>query len=476
MSSMSDHARTPAPLDRRAFLVASTVGFAGLKFGTPAISAATTTAVPNRGRARSTILFFLCGGSSHLDMWDLKPDAPMEYRGLFQPIATTAPGVEISEHLPLTAKQAHHLAIVRSVRSSVNTNDHHAGYYYNLTGHAADPSFLSLGNNRTPMPNDWPYMGCVVGARTPARSGLPNAVTLPHMPSRMPYTRPGQFAARLGIEHDPLYVMGSLEQPLRFEAPALVLGGDINATRLSSRETLLGVLNDARRGFDAQAGERQWSQLQTRALSLLGAPETTAAFNVAAEPKSLRERYGQTVNGMSLLLARRLVEAGVPFITVFWKEYENRKVCRNSGWDTHSDNFNCLRDHLLPGFDQGFSALVEDLSNRGLLDETLLLVTSEMGRTPKIGDKRSGGVRGGGRDHWTHCQSIVMAGGGIRGGQTYGSSDRRAEYPADKVVTPAHIAKTVYHQMGIHDLEAKDPDGRVFNLLAEGEPLTALVG
>ena len=172
---------------------------------------------------------------------------------------------------------------------------------------------------------------------------------------------------------------------------------------------------------------------------------------------------------MSLLMARRLVEAGVPFITVFWKEFASRKVCRNSGWDTHGDNFNCLKDHLAPGFDRGFSALIEDLEQRGLLDETLLVVTSEMGRTPKIGDRRTGGVSGAGRDHWTHCQSIVLAGGGIRGGQAYGTSDRRAEYPADKPVTPAHIAKTVYHQMGVHNLEAQDPDGRVFNLLEDGE-------
>lgn len=472
---MSDLAHTHGLPDRRAFLVASTVGLAGLRFGMPALAAATAAPqAASRPKARSTILFFLCGGSSHIDMWDLKPEAPVEYRGLFQPIDTTAPGVRICEHMPLTARQAHHLAIVRSVRSSVNTNDHHAGYYYNLTGHPADPSFVSLGNNRTPQPGDWPYMGCVVGSRVASRGGLPNAVTLPHMPSRLPYTRPGQFAARLGVEHDPLYVLGSLEEPLKFEAPALVLGGGVDARRLASRGELLGAVNEARRQFDAQAAGAKWSQLQDRALALLGASQTTAAFNVAAEPESVRRRYGENLNGMSLLMARRLVEAGVPFVTVFWKEYADRKVCRNSGWDTHGDNFNCLREHLLPGFDRGYSALLEDLHDRGLLDQTLVVVTSEMGRTPKVGDRRTGGVAGAGRDHWTHCQSVVLAGGGIRGGQTYGTSDRRGEYPADKPVTPAHIAKTVYQQMGVRDLEAQDPDGRVYNLLAEGEPLLAL--
>ncbi|HXT61157.1 MAG TPA: DUF1501 domain-containing protein [Pirellulales bacterium] len=429
---------------------------------------------PRPGKAKSTILFFLCGGASHIDMWDLKPQAPLEYRGPFQPIATNAAGLRLSEHLPLVARQAHHLAVVRSLCATVNTNDHHAGYYYNLTGHAADPSFLSLGNNRTPMPGDWPYMGCVVGSRRPPSDGLPNAVSLPHMPSRRPYTRPGQFAARLGVAHDPLYLNGSLDNPLKFEAPALVLQGDVDGARLFSRQSLLGMVNDARREFDLEAGG--WPGLQQRAVSLLGSSQTTAAFNVASEPEKLRERYGATVNGTSLLLARRLVEAGVPFVTVFWME--NEKIagkCKSAGgWDTHGNNFNCLRENLLPEFDRGFSALVEDLDQRGLLDETLLLVTSEMGRTPKIGDVRSGGVAGAGRDHWTHCMSVVMAGGGIRGGQAYGSSDRRAEHPADKPVTPAHVAKTVYHAMGVDDLEATDQDGRVFNLLAEGEPLAAL--
>jgi uncharacterized protein (DUF1501 family) len=181
---------------------------------------------------------------------------------------------------------------------------------------------------------------------------------------------------------------------------------------------------------------------------------------------------------MSLLLARRLVEAEVPFITVFWMgEKKIASKCKSAGgWDTHGNNFNCLKDYLLPEFDRGFSALVEDLAQRGLLDQTLLLVTSEMGRTPRIGDRRSGGVSGAGRDHWTHCLTNVLAGGGIRGGQTYGTSDRLGEYPAEKPLTPAHIAKTVYHAMGVDNLEAVDKQGRPYNLLSEGEPIRALFG
>ena len=466
-------------LSRRAFLVASNVGFAGLQFGTPSGARAATAESSESagGRARSTILFFLCGGASHIDLWDLKPQAPLEYRGPFEPIATSAPGVMLCEHLPLLATQAHHLALVNSVGGTVNTNDHHAGYYYNLTGHVPDPTFLTLGNNRTPMRDDWPYMGSVVAAKRPLHPDLPNAITLPHKPSKAPYTRPGQFAARLGVEHDPFYVNGNLAKPLEFQAPALVLERDVTAARLQNRQQLLTSIDAARSDFEAEVGVRTWTRQQERAVSLLASSRTTQAFDVSQEPAELRARYGETVNGMSLLLARRLVEAGVPFVTVFWMENEQiAKKCRSAGgWDTHGNNFDCLKEHLLPEFDRAFSALIADLAERRLLDETLLLVTSEMGRKPKIGDPRSGGTSGAGRDHWTHCLTDVLAGGGIHGGQTFGASDRFAEYPADNKVTPADITKTVYHAMGIHDLEAFDKDGRQYDLLAEGEPITALL-
>ncbi len=466
----------PVGVPRRTFLVASTVGYAGLSLGGSLSAAPAIPASKGQGKARSTILFFLCGGASHIDAWDLKPNAPVEYRGEFQAIETTAPGVRLCEHLPHLAKQAHHLAVVNSVSGKVNTNDHHAGYYYNLTGHEADPTFLSLGNNRTPRSDDWPYMGTVVASRRPQHESLPNAITLPHKPSRAPYTRPGQFAARLGVEHDPLYVDGNVDKPLEFRAPALTLHGDIDPRRFQSRQGLLAELDAAQRRFDGYATVKTWDEQLDRAFSLLTSAKTTAAFDVASEPLALRERYGQTVNGMSLLLARRLAEAGVPFITVFWMGNDKTaSKCRSGGgWDTHGNNFNCLKEDLLPEFDRGFATLIDDLHERGLLDETLLLVTSEMGRKPLIGDRRSGGVAGAGRDHWTHCLSVLLAGGGIQGGQTYGSSDRFAEYPASNPVTPAHIAKTVYHAMGVTDLSAKDKDGRVFNLLEAGEPILEL--
>ncbi|MEX2119065.1 MAG: DUF1501 domain-containing protein [Pirellulales bacterium] len=466
---------TTFPLDRRTFLVASSTGFAGLAFGKPA-PAANNGPVGGRATAKSTILFFLCGGASHIDTWDLKPSAPLEYRGPFQPIATSAPGVRLCEHLPLLARQAHHLAVINSVRGTVNTNDHHAGYYYQLTGHVADQSFLTLGNDRMPYPDDWPYMGAVVAAKRPQNLHLPNAVTLPYQPSQAPYTRPGQFAARLGVKHDPLYVHGNLEKPLEFRAPALALAGGTSAVQLAERHQLLRSVDAVRRGFDEHAPVRTWTEQQERAFSLLLSARTSEAFDLSSEPAAVRQRYGETVNGMSLLAARRLVEAEVPFITVFWMgdERQGKKCLSGGGWDTHGNNFACLKEDLLPEFDRGFSALIEDLSGRGLLEQTLCMITSEMGRKPKIGDPRSGGATGAGRDHWTHCLSVLLAGGGIRGGRTYGSSDRYAEFPADHPVTPADVTKTVYHAMGIHDLEAHDREGRPYSLLAEGDPILDL--
>jgi hypothetical protein len=461
-------------LSRRRFLVASATSLVGLPAGLPATVHASATGT---GQAKSTVLFFLSGGASHIDTWDMKPSAPAEYRGPFQPIATSVPGIECCEHLPLMARQAHHLAIVRSVNGTVNTNDHHAGYYYNLTGHVPDPTFLSLGNNRTPMPDDWPFIGSVVASkRASSHPTMPAAVSLPQKPSKLPYTRPGQFAGRIGVQHDPLYVIGSRDKPTEFQAPALALQEGISSQRIQSRHELLRAVDALHRENERVAIPRHWSTHQQRAFRLLTDDRTLRALDVGREPLALRERYGGTLNGMSLLAARRMVEAGVPFITVFWMEDEaiDKKCASAGGWDTHANNFQCLKDDLLPEFDRCFSAFLTDLSERGLLDETLVLVTSEMGRTPKIGDPRSGGKVGSGRDHWTHCQTVLLAGGGIKGGQHFGTSDPRAEYPADKPVTPAHIAKTVYHAMGIDDLAAVDSQGRPYDLLAEGHPLAEL--
>jgi hypothetical protein len=468
-------------MDRRTFLMASTAAVGGLKFGPSSMMAAPGKPVGGRKKpAKSVILFFLCGGSSHIDMWDMKPEAPMEYRGPFRPIKTTAPGVDISEHLPMTAKQGKHLAIVRSVGDGgQSTGDHHAGYYYNLTGNVPDQTFRTEGNNRRPYATDAPYMGTVIGQRRPKHPKLPQVITLPHKPSRAPYTRPGQFAGRLGLEHDPFYIYGQHENPLRFSAPSLTLTDGMDRKRLAERKVFLEAINNARRTADIDPAITNYTRQQQKAFDLLSSSKTASAFDIASEPKKVRERYGEHLNGMSMLMARRLVEAEVPFVTVFWREDgisgSLAKKCKSAGgWDTHGNNFGCLKEDLLPRFDRCYSALLEDLHERGLLDSTLVMLTSEMGRRPKIGDPRSGGVKGSGRDHWTACQSIVLAGGGIRGGQTFGKTDEFAEYPVEKIMGPENIAHTVYHAMGIDDLTATDVTGRPFNILEKGRPLTEL--
>jgi hypothetical protein len=466
-----------AAIDRRTFLVASGVGFAGLDLASMVRAKSAVPTEGHDGKAKSTILLWLSGGASHIDCWDLKPAAPAEYRGEFKPIQTSAPGVRLCEHLPRTAHVAHHLAIINSLgHYGRGTNDHHAGYYYNLTGHEPDPTFRQLLNNRKPLASDWPFMGSVVAYKRPPHPYLPQLITLPEKTGFPEYTRPGQFSARLGQDFDPFYVLGKFDKPLDFVLPSVTLEGDVTGQRLADRHALLERLDGSIRSLECTGGVKQYAKQQQRAFSMLSSPRVKGAFDLSREPLAVRERYGHSLNAMSVLMARRLVEAGVPFVTIFSKEDPKLDaLCKSGGsWDTHGSNFYCLKNHLLPEFDLYYSALIEDLHERGLLESTLVLVNSEMGRGPKIGDPRSGGVKGAGRDHWTHCMSVLLAGGGIKGGQTYGASDKVAAYPAVNPVAPEDITKTVYHAMGIDNLEAVDREGRPFNLLPEGAAIKAL--
>ena len=475
---MSQPTSSQRRFDRRSLLVASGVGFCGLDFKS-IVAAPQVDSASRQRAAKSTILIFLQGGASHIDTWDMKPDAPAEYRGEFQPIETSAPGVLLCEHLPDTARQAHHIAVVNSVGDNgKSTADHHGGHYHHLTGHAPDATFFSLAGNRKPYRDDWPYIGSVVAAKRPTHPYLPSNVWLPQKAVESGYVRPGQFAGRLGGQYDPVYVNGSLDNPLDFRVPSLTLDANVTVKRLESRRELLRALDESQRHFEQVSGVNQYTEHQQTAFRLLSSQQTKTAFQIQNEPLAIREKYGPTINSMSLLMARRLVEAKVPFITVWWsddrKAHDSLKCMSAGNWDTHGNNFFCLKNRLLPDFDRAYAALLDDLHQRGLLNDTLVVVTSEMGRRPKIGDPRSGGVGGAGRDHWLSCLSVLLAGGGIRGGQTYGSSDKRAEYPADKPVGPEHIAHTIYHAMGINDLSAVSADGQRFHLMEDGFPLTDL--
>jgi hypothetical protein len=442
---------------------------------------------PHSPRAKSCIYIFLNGGASHIDMWDMKPDAPVEVRGEFKSISTSVPGIDFCEHLPLLAAQAHHLALVRSLEMPGVQNSHPWGYCYMLTGHPPDPSRYQ-GEQLEPRPTDWPFLGSVASARLPARQGpaalhLPRAIQLPWIWDQMAnqfYV--GGFAGRLGRTYDPFLVgfdkettsfasASELFQPQpspqwRWQSvaiPDLTLPGGMDPRRFDTRRELLSRVERfeaSRDGADAAGYDRY----QDQAFSLLTSPEAKRALDLEQESPDVRDRYGPSINGQCALLCRRLVEAGVPFINFQW--LAPREYYYN--WDTHQQNFRALAEYLLPPFDRAISTLLSDLDQRGLLAETLVVIGSDMGRNPRVGDALSPS----GRNHWNFCQTALLAGAGIRGAAVYGSSDKIAAYPKDNPVRPEHIAATVYDALGIYgDLWARDALGRPYHLLEEGHPL-----
>jgi hypothetical protein len=462
-----------ATTSRRGFLRAGGLGLFGLTW--PALLQAQAGAVQGTSRpgarAKSCILVYLDGGMSHIDTLDMKPGAPAEYRGEFRPIATTLPGVPICEHLPRLGQILQHCSLVRTMSQrgrGIIGDNHHTGAYYYLTGHVPDPSFGQLGLNRKPLSDDWPFIGSVVALKKGHQHALP-LVALPDRARSAEYIRAGQFAGLLGNALEPFLVLGNPDQPAEFTVPNLSLPTDITLERLDARRGLLQRLERLDRALDQ--GGHSYDELHQRAYRMLARSVRGGAFDVGRETQQTRERYGADVNGQSLLMARRLVESGVPFVSVQWQARRNRdELC--SGWDTHRNNFHCLRSNLLPYLDQAFSALIEDLVQRGLLDDTLVVLMSEMGRKTRIGDPRPGGANG--RDHWVHCHTVLLAGGGIKRGFVLGASDSTASYPVDRPTGPEDLAATIYHALGITDLAAQTRDGRPIHLLDDGEPMRDL--
>jgi hypothetical protein len=388
-------------------------------------------------------------------MWDLKPAAPAEVRGPFRPIATTVPGLRVCEHLPRLAGLAHRYALVRSV--SHNNHNHTPMIYYTLTGRPVERPDQD-NDVRPPQRTDFPHLGAVLARFKPCPAGLPGYVAVPEVAVRSSTGGPFRRARTLlrggggflGPLADPLGVNG--EPGTREGIPALTPPPEHSADRLERRAALLSVLE--RRG-PAGAGTPAHGELRRQAVALTGASGgTPRAFTLDGEPARLRERYGANRFGRALLLACRLAEAGVPMIAVHFNEMT---VC--DGWDTHAKNFEALQGELLPLVDQGVSALLEDLQQRGLLGQTLVVMMGEFGRTPRIN-------RDAGRDHWGLCQSVLLAGGGVRGGQVYGASDRIGAYPATDPVDPADVHATVYHCLGL------DPERPMYDALRRPFPLS----
>lgn len=403
---------------RRDFLTVGSLGPLG--FALPQLLAAEST--PDRegfGRAKSCIVLFLFGAPAHQDLWDLKPDAPAEVRGEFKPIATRTPGILVGEHLPHTAKITDRLALIRSVSHPDNT--HTVAMHAMLTGHR----HIRPGSNPQNEPTDFPTFGAVMQRLRPNRGALPAGVSLnapANQVSAANHIFPGFFAGFLGRGFDPLFVA---QDPSRPEFRPFPVAEGADADRLIRRRELL-------EGVDRGRG----SMTDTvRALDLVTSPAARRAFDISEESVRLRDRYGWSPFGQGCLLARRLVESGVRLVTVNWARDD-------AFWDTHADNFKLLKNSLLPPFDRGFSTLIEDLHQRGTLDETLVVCLGEFGRTPSIN-------RAAGRDHWAACNTVVLAGAGIRGGTVYGASDKRAAYPVTAPVTPADLAATIYHALGV---------------------------
>jgi hypothetical protein len=408
----------------------------------------------SRPSAKHCILVYLLGGPSHLDMWDPKPKAPAEIRGPFEPIATAVPGVQFTEHLPRLARRADQLAIVRSV--SHDNNDHPYMAYYTLTGRVS-PVPLGANTVLAPSRSDDPHMGAIVSKFKHADTNVPGYVAIPELTVRMapvPVAGGGR-AGYLGPRYDPLPVNDDPTRPIA----SLALPTGVSAARLNGREELLAVL-DGRTLKTQRAAE--YAAARRTAMRLTRSIGGGGMFELSAEAAALRDSYGRGRFGQSLLLARRLVERGVSFVGVHFNY-----MSKCDGWDTHKNNFTCLKHELLPLFDRGLSALLDDLAVRGLLEETLVVVMGEFGRTPKINADS-------GRDHWGLCGSVVLAGGGVNRGIVVGASDKIGAYPAAEPVSPPDVTATIFHALGLDPKQLmSDGQGRPL-ALSTGQPVAEL--
>jgi uncharacterized protein (DUF1501 family) len=435
-------------LTRRDLLVGGTVELLGL--GLSGRAPAAPSAPPRR--ARSVICLFLFGGVSSIDTFDPKPEAPAEVRGEFTPIATTVPGLRISNYLPLLAQRMHRLALVRSVTSTESNHD----YCTTLTGH---PGHISL---LIPSDGDWPFFMSALeylrdrDGRQP-RLGLPANFCLPNRINVLQGTpQAGPYGGFLGHRYDPVCsragrpgdAMNRLDslrnQPLDFALPGTQLAPDLTLDHLDRRRSLLQQLDSNCRVLDAQASVEPFQRGQELALDLMTSPATRRALDLSREPNRLRERYGWNLFGQTAFMARRLIEAGVPLVTAVWDSTKNVNIgadVSHRSWDTHWDHYKACKGWLLPGFDQTASALLDDLSDRGLLDETLVVCLTEMGKTPRLNEDA-------GRDHWVAAYCALFSGAGIHGGTVHGRTDRLAAFVAADRVAPQDLLATVYHLMG----------------------------
>jgi hypothetical protein len=443
---------------RRDFLQAGAIGWLGLTLPHLLRAKESWPAKAAQSKADACILIFLWGAPSQFESFDPKPHAPAGIRGEFGVTRTIVPGTIVSEHVPLLAQRADRYTLVRTCMQS--STHHQSAGYEALTGHPPTRDAVAL----TATPSDQPNLGSVVARFAPGQADVPPFVTVPQLIADVGNLTPGQFAGFLGRRYDPLVVARD-PSATDFRVDELTLRNDIPPARLESRRSLLHLVDQQARYFENVAEARALDVYQDRACRLLISPAVRRAFDLSREPAALRERYGRHSFGQSCLLARRLVEAGVKLVTVF--SAQGGKTPQDA-WDTHTHNFRRHKNELLPPMDQGTSALLDDLHQRGLAQRTLLVWMGEFGRTPRINAKA-------GRDHWANCYTIMLSGGGIRPGQVHGQSDRHGAFPLrGRVFMPADICATVYERLGIdHRAELTDALGRPLRI-THGEPMSDL--
>ena len=451
---------------RRRFLKLAGLGWPFPVLG-DLLSRQTRAAAP-RARIKSCLVLFQAGGVSQTDTFDMRPDAPDTIRGEFQPISSNVPGMPVCEHLPLTSQQMDKICVVRSMHHRMLC--HNPACYCALSGRAVGES-KAVSNQTPAQQNDYPNFGSAVAKFTEHPHDVPAFVSLPFTLYNGPAKTPGQDAGLLGSQYDP-FLIAQDPSAANFSIDALNTRPEMSTRRFTQRRGLLNQLDDHLQLLDTVQPVQQIQTYYQRAFSLLSTPRAKAAFDLAAEPDSVRDRYGRHLVGQSTLLARRLIEAGVPFVTAYAPVDHIEKV----SWDTHRNNFPLLKQTLLPPADQSLSALLEDMDQRGLLDETLVVWMGEFGRTPKIGYTQSNNTNNAtGRDHHPHCYSILLAGGGVRGGSYFGRSDRDGWYPAENPVHPGDLGATIYDAFGINPhQDIRDPLGRPHRL-SEGQIIEGLL-
>ncbi len=424
-------------------------------------SAKDSTRAASFGKAKKCILLYLSGGPAQLDTFDPKPDAPAEIRGEFGTIATSVPGVRFAEILPHSSKLMKHMAVVRSMAH--DHNDHGRGSYWMFTG---VPYAGSVSDVNSMSRADMPHIGSCVAKLEPGKGPMLPFVIVPHRMDVAGGRRAGQFAGALGAKYDPLLTGGNPNEE-QFRLEHLPLAASESNDVLTRRVNLLDQLDQQAKEMNGLAMSKSVRENQAKALDVLSSEAVRKAVDLSSLDTKARERYGRNLFGQSVLLGRRMLDAGARLVQCNWQRAQGKN---GFAWDTHWNNFTAHKDDLVPPFDQAFHALMTDLEETGQLADTLVVVAAEFGRSPKITRSNSG------REHWPDCYSVVFAGAGIKGGQVYGASDKIAAYPATAPTSPADFIATIYHCMGIDPhAETHDHQGRPF-VLARGNPIGPLVG